>query len=99
MCIRVPFHRMLLQDMLQPNKEIKQKKGRNENQETGDATRHKGTMSLNRPKPQANQTRAERKSAERKSPRKERGSSSNRFNQMKSTPRNEKTEILRNPCK
>ena len=40
MCIRVPFHRMLLQDMLQPNKEIKQKKGRNENQETGDTTAH-----------------------------------------------------------
>lgn len=58
---------MLLQDMLQQNKEVKQKKGRKENQETGDVTQHKGTVSLNRPKHQANQTRAGRKSAERKS--------------------------------
>ena len=43
----VPFHRMLLQDTLQQNKEVKQKKGRDENQEAGDATQHKGTMSLN----------------------------------------------------
>jgi len=59
---------MLLQDTLQQNKEVKQKKGRDENQEAGDATQHKRTMSLNRPKHQANQTRAGRKSAERKSP-------------------------------
>ena len=93
----VPFHRMLLQDTLQQNKEVKQKKGRDENQEAGDATQHKGTMSLNLSTRQAQLEQEE--DVQKGNPRKERGSSSNRCTQMKSTPRNEKTEILSNPCK
>lgn len=83
-----------------PPKQGKQERGRNENQETGGATQHRGTVSLNRPSHQANQTReGRRKTAGRTSPRGERRSSSNRSNQMKTIPRDERTEILRNPCK
>lgn len=90
-CLPKYLYRKLLQDVLPQNKNVKQEKGRHGNREIRDLIGQRGEGSLKddgpTPGPSTRQARLEKEFQEENLLRKDRGSSSNGFNQTKNIPK------------